>query len=330
MAGVQSLARPKVRRFRILPEGKMERREALWFWVFIAPWAFGFLVFTLGPIIASAYLSLTKYTLGTTPTFTGVTNYVNLANDRIFWKSIQVTAYYTLLAVPLGLIASLVLAVLLNQKLPFVGVFRTLYYLPSLLGASVAVVLLFQWLLNSQFGIVNYVIRALLGPNGTIPLGVVPPKWLQDPNWTVPSLVLMSLWGFGGSMLIYLSALQGVPSHLYEAATIDGASRFRQFFSITLPMISGVILFTFITGVIGSFQTFTAAYIISGNGSGSPAYSLMFYVLYLFNNAFRTYRMGTAAAQAWILFIIVLILTVLMFRVSRRFVYYESDEEGGI
>jgi multiple sugar transport system permease protein len=302
----------------------------MWFWLFIAPWVFGFVVFTLGPIIASAYLSVTKYTLGSTPSFTGLTNYVNLANDRIFLKSIQVTAYYTFLAVPLGIIASLLLAVLLNQKLPFVGVFRTLFYLPSLLGASVAVVLLFQWLLNSQFGIVNYVIRSLFGPNGTIPLGVVPPKWLQDPNWTVPSLVLMSLWGFGGSMLIYLSALQGVPSHLYEAATIDGASRFRQFFSITLPMISGVVLFTFITGVIGSFQTFTAAYIISGNGSGSPAYSLMFYVLYLFNNAFRTYRMGTAAAQAWILFIIVLILTVLMFRVSRRFVYYESDEEGGI
>jgi multiple sugar transport system permease protein len=330
MAGAQSLTRPKVRRFRILPEGKLERREAMWFWLFIAPWAFGFLVFTLGPIIASAYLSVTKYTLGSTPSFTGLTNYVNLANDRIFLKSIQVTAYYTFLAVPLGIVASLLLAVLLNQKLPFVGVFRTLYYLPSLLGASVAVVLLFQWLLNSQFGIVNYVIRSLLGPNGTIPLGVVPPKWLQDPNWTVPSLVLMSLWGFGGSMLIYLSALQGVPTHLYEAATIDGASRFRQFFSITLPMISGVILFTCITGVIGSFQTFTAAYIISGNGSGSPAYSLMFYVLYLFNNAFRTYRMGTAAAQAWILFIIVLVLTVLMFRVSRRFVYYESDEEGGI
>ena len=330
MATAQTLPKPKVRRWSLLGEGKIERREALWFWLFISPWAFGFIVFTLGPIVASAYLSLTRYTLGTTPVFTGFTNYVNLASDRIFLKSIQVTAYYTILAVPLGIAASLLLAVLLNQKLPFVGVFRTLYYLPSLLGASVAVVLLFQWLLNSQFGIVNYAIRSLLGPNGTIPLGVVPPKWLQDPDWTVPSLVLMSLWGFGGSMLIYLSALQGVPTHLYEAATIDGASRFRQFFSITLPMISGVILFTFITGVIGSFQTFTAAYIISGNGSGSPAYSLMFYVLYLFNNAFRTYRMGTAAAQAWILFIIVLILTLLMFRVSRRFVYYESDDEGMI
>jgi multiple sugar transport system permease protein len=327
MAAAQTLGRPKARRFRILPEGKLERREAIWFWIFIAPWVFGFIVFTLGPIIASAYLSLTRYNMASSPNFIGFTNYVNLFNDRIFWKSLQVTVYYTALALPLGICLSLLLAVLLNQKIPFVGVFRTLFYLPSLLGASVAVVLLFQWLLNSQFGIVNQVIRSLFGPTGTIPLGITGPKWFQDPSWTIPSLVLMSLWGFGGSMLVYLSALQGVPTHLYEAATIDGAGRIRQFFTITLPMISGVILFTFITGVIGSFQVFTQAYIIS-NGSGSPAYSLMFYVLYLFNNAFRTYRMGTAAAQAWILFLIVLVLTLVLFRVSRRFVYYESDEEG--
>ncbi|HEU5102067.1 MAG TPA: sugar ABC transporter permease [Roseiflexaceae bacterium] len=327
MAAARSLPRQKARRFSILPEGKMERREAIWFWFFISPWVLGFVIFTLGPIVASAYLSLTRYNLASSPVFIGFTNYANLFNDRIFWKSLQVTAYYSALALPLGICLSLLLAVLLNQKIPFVGVFRTLFYLPSLLGASVAVVLLFQWLLNSQFGIVNQVIRGLVGPNGMIPLGITGPKWFQDPNWTVPSLVLMSLWGFGGSMLVYLSALQGVPTQLYEAATIDGAGRIRQFFTITLPMISGVILFTFITGVIGSFQVFTQAYIIS-NGSGSPAYSLMFYVLYLFNNAFRTYRMGTAAAQAWILFLIVLVLTLLLFRVSRRFVYYESDEEG--
>jgi multiple sugar transport system permease protein len=324
----QTLSKPKARRFRILPESKLERKEALWFWLFISPWAIGFLVFTFGPIVASAYLSLTRYNLSSSPVWVGFDNYQTLFGDRIFWKSLQVTAYYTVLAVPLGIVLSLALAVLLNQKIPFVGLFRTLYYLPSLLGTSVAVVLLFQWLLNSQFGIVNYVIRSLIGPNGSIPLGVVPPKWLQDPNWTVPSVVVMGLWGFGGGMLVYLSALQGVPTHLYEAATIDGAGRIRQFFNITLPMISGVILFTFVTGVIGSFQVFTQAYILSGNGSGSPAYSLMFYVLYLFNNAFRTYRMGTAAAQAWILFLVVLVLTLLLFRLSRRFVYYESDEEG--
>jgi multiple sugar transport system permease protein len=329
MAAAGTLPKPRARRFGILPEGRLERKQALWFWFFISPWAIGFLLFTLGPIVASGYLSLTRYNLSSAPVFIGFDNYANLFGDRIFWKSLQVTAYYTLLAVPLGICLSLALAVLLNQKIPFVGVYRTLYYLPSLLGTSVAVVLLFQWLFNSQFGIVNFLIRSLLGPKGVIPLGIVGPKWFESPSWTVPTLVIMSLWGFGGSMLVYLSALQGVPTHLYEAATIDGAGRIRQFFHITVPMISPVILFTFITGVIGSFQVFTPAYIVS-NGSGAPAYSLMFYVLYLFNNAFRTYRMGTANAQAWILFVVVLLLTFLFFRASRRFVYYESDEEGFI
>src|SRR5690349_7906515 len=255
---------------RILPAGKLERSEALWFWLFISPWVFGFIVFTIYPIIASAYLSLTQYVPGKTPVFIGLQNYVTLYNDRIFWKSLQVTAYYSLLAVPLGIIASLLLAVLLNQKVPFQGLFRTLYYLPSLLAGSVATALLFSWLLNPQFGILNYVIRSLVGPTGLIPLGIVGPRWLQDPNWVVPSYSMLSLWGFGGSMLIYLSALQSVPTHLYEAATIDGASRFQQFFKITLPMISPVILFTLITGIIGSFQVFTPAYVIStGIGAGA-------------------------------------------------------------
>ena len=260
-------------RFRILPAGKIERREALWFWFFISPWVFGFIVFTIYPIVASAYLSLTNYVPGKSPIFIGFQNYVALYNDRIFWKSLGVTAYYSFLAVPIGIMLSLVLAVLLNQKIPFMGIFRTLYYLPSLLAGSVATALLFSWLLNPQYGILNYVIRALVGPQGLIPLGIVGPRWLQDPNWVVPSYAMLSLWGFGASMLIYLSALQGVPTHLYEAATIDGASRFQQFFKITLPMISPVILFTFITGIIGSFNVFTPAYVISsgiGAGSGTP------------------------------------------------------------
>src|SRR5262245_4286873 len=323
-------------RFRILPAGKIERREALWFWFFISPWVFGFIVFTLYPIVASAYLSLTNYVPGKSPIFIGFQNYVSLYNDRIFWKSLGVTAYYSFLAVPVGIVLSLVLAVLLNQKIPFMGIFRTLYYLPSLLAGSVATALLFSWLLNPQYGILNYVIRALVGPQGLIPLGIVGPRWLQDPNWVVPSYAMLSLWGFGASMLIYLSALQGVPTHLYEAATIDGASRVQQFFKITLPMISPVILFTFITGIIGSFNVFTPAYVISsgiGAGSGtpgSPAYAAMFYVLYLFVNTFQRYRVGLGAAQAWILFLVILGLTLLMFRASRQFVYYESEEEGFI
>src|SRR5262245_45722395 len=333
----QAQAVPKrASRFRILPAGKIERREALWFWFFIAPWAFGFLVFTAGPILASAYLSLTNYSPGKSPEFVGFQNYVTLYNDRIFWKSLGVTAYYSFLAVPLGIIASLLLAVLLNQKIPFMGVFRTLYYLPSLLAGSVAVVLLFSWLLNPQFGIINFAIRTLVGPQGLIPLGIVGPRWLQDPYWVIPSYTMLALWGFGGGMLVYLSALQGVPTHLYEAATIDGATRFQQFFKITIPMISPVILFTLITGIIASFQVFAEAYVLSsasGSGGqtlGAPAYASMFYVLYLFVNGFQRYRFGLAAAQAWILFLVILGLTLLMFRVSRRFVYYETDEEGMI
>jgi multiple sugar transport system permease protein len=313
----------------LLPSNKLARREAIWFWVFISPWVIGFLVFTLYPILASAYYSLTVYNISSPPRWTGFDNYVSLWKDRVFWKSLQVTSYFTLLSVPLGIVLGIALAVLLNQKVPGVGVFRTLYYLPSLMAGSVAVALLFSWLLNPQFGVINLFIRNLVGTNGLIPLGWNGPRWLQDPNWVIPAYTMMSLWGFGSTMLIYLSALQGVPTALYEAAEIDGANRIQRFFRVTIPMISPVILFTFITGVIGAFQQFTQAYVIS-NGDGSPAYASMFYNLYLFLNAFRRYRLGMASAQAWILMVIVLLLTVAMFWVSRRYVYYESDEEGGI
>ena len=331
---VTTLSREKPKRgalFGLIPAGRIERREALWFWFFISPWALGFLLWTMYPIVMSAYYSLTIYTLGKEPVWAGFTNYATLWGDRVFWKSLQVTTYYTLLSVPLGIAFGLLLAVLLNQKVPALGVFRTLYYLPALLTGSVAVALLFSWLLNPQFGIINSVIRSMVGPDGIIPLGLTGPRWLQDENWVIPSYTLLALWGFGGGMLIYLSALQGVPTALYEAAEIDGAGRIQQFFNVTIPMISPVLLFTFITGTIAAMQVFTPAYVISGgNNLGAPNYASMFYNLYLFLNAFRRYRMGTASAQAWILMIIVLLLTLAMLWASRRYVYYESDEEGAI
>ncbi len=317
--------------FGLIPAGNIERREALWFWIFISPWVIGFLVFTIYPIVMTAYYSMTKYDFRNDPVWLGLGNYANLFGDRVFWKSLQVTGYYTLLSVPVGIVFGMLLAVLLNQKVPWLGMFRTLFYLPALLSGSVAVALLFSWLLNPQFGIINSIISSLVGDRGIIPLGLSGPRWLQDPNWVVPSYTLMSLWGFGGSMLIFLSALQGVPTSLYEAAEIDGAGRIQQFFNVTIPMISPVILFTTITGVIGAMQVFTAAYVISGaTNLGAPAYASMFYNLYLFLNAFRRYRMGVASAQAWILMIIILILTLLMFWASRRYVYYEADEEGAL
>jgi multiple sugar transport system permease protein len=318
-------------RFRFIPKGKLARSEALWFWFFISPWVIGFLIFTLYPIVASFYFSLTSYNISSDPVFIGLKNYSDLFGDRVFWKSIQVTAYYSLLSVPTGIALGLLLAVLLNQKVPFLGFFRTIYYLPSLLAGSVAVAVLFQWIMNPQFGIINLMIRSFVGPDGLIPLGITGPRWLQDEDWVMPSYALMALWAFGATMLIYLSALQGVPTALYEAAEIDGATRIQQFFNVTIPMISPVILFTAITGIIGSFQQFTAAYVISsGTSIGSPNYASMFYNLYLFVNAFRRYRLGTASAQAWILLVIILLLTMLMFWASRRYVHYESDEEGSI
>jgi multiple sugar transport system permease protein len=307
----------------ILPRSKLARKEALWFWIFIAPWIIGFTFFRGVPIVASLLLSFTKYNVAKPPVWIGLENYFDLFGDKVFYKSLQVSASYTFLSVPLGLLFSLMLAILLNQKVPFLGLFRTLYYLPSLIAGSVAVALLFQLLLNPAFGVVNYAIAWLLGTNGIIPLGIKGPGWFFEPKWVVPSFVLLSLWGFGGPMLIYLAGLQGVPTSLYEAAKIDGAGAWQRFWNVTLPMISPVILFTFITGIIGSFQIFTPAYIIS-EGAGGPAYASMFYVLYLYLNAFRRYRFGYASAQAWILFIVILILTILAFRASRQAVYYES------
>ncbi|MFN8488522.1 MAG: sugar ABC transporter permease [Caldilineaceae bacterium] len=305
------------------PKGRIARNEAKWFYIFIGPWIIGFIFFTAGPVIGSLLLSFTKFNVAEPPQWVGLGNYSQLFADRIFFKSLQVTSYYTLLAVPLGIVTSLLIAVLLNQNVPFLGVYRTIFYIPALIAGGVAMALLFQWILNPQFGLVNYFISVIVGPNGIIPLGIVGPRWLIDQNWVIPSLVLMSVWGFGGTMLIYLAGLQGVPTTLYEAATIDGANSWQKFRYITVPMLSPVILFTTITGVIGSFQVFTPAYIVSG-GNGSPNYASMFYVLYLYLNAFQRYRFGLAAAQAWILFLIIMLLTYFLLRTSRRLVYYES------
>lgn len=315
----------------ILPREKLARREASWFWFFIAPWVLGFLLFRGLPIIASMVLSFTNFSNSSVrPTeFIGLENYFKLFDDKIFYKSLQVSFLYTLFSVPLGLVFSLGLAMLLNQKVPFLGFFRTAYYLPTLIGGSVAAAFLFQLMLNPTFGVVNYFIARMVGPNGLIPLGIQGPGWFFDPKWVMPSFVLLSLWGFGGPMLIYLAGLQGVPTQLYEAARIDGANAWQRFRNVTLPMISPVILFNFITGIIGSFQIFTPAYVIS-NGAGGPAYASMFYVLYLYLNAFRRYRFGYASAQAWLLFIVILVLTVLALRATREAVYYETpgDEKA--
>jgi multiple sugar transport system permease protein len=298
---------------RIWPKSKLARREALAFYAFVSPWLIGFLVFTLYPMIASAYYSLTVYNV-VEMRYVGLQNFRELVADDKFYWSLWVTAKFTLVGVPLGIAAALAVAVLLNQKVPFLSFWRTLYYLPSVIS-GVAVALLWRWVFNPEFGLMNFFLLRLFGIEG--------PRWFYSEQWVVPSYWIMGLWGIGGAMVIYLAGLQGVPTALYEAAEIDGASSWRRFWNITIPLISPVILFTLITNLIGALQTFTQVYVIS-NGLGGPNNASLLYVLYLFLNGFRWFRLGYASALAWVLFFIIVALTLLMLKASRNLVYYES------
>jgi len=295
----------------------MSRREAAWAYFFISPWIIGFIAFTAGPMLASLYFSFTEYNVVDSPQWVGLANYLNLFKDSLFWKSLQVTVYYASLALPLGLLFGFFLAVLLNQKVPGVNVWRTIYYLPSVI-AGVAVTLLWIRIFNPRIGLLNPMLAKF---------GVKGPGWLQDPHWAVPSLVIMSLWGVGGTMIIYLAGLQGVPTALYDAAKVDGANLWQRFRHVTLPMVTPVIFYNLVMGMIVAFQYFTAAYVASG-GEGGPARATLFYNLYLYQNAFRYFHMGYASTMAWILLLVVLILTLLVFRSSQAWVYYEGELKG--
>ena len=287
------------------------RREAIVGYLMLSPWIIGFLVFTLGPMIASLYFSFCDYKVIKPPQFIGLANYQRMFTDDLFYKSLRVTTTYTVASVPLGIVTALLVAVLLNQQIWGVRVFRTIFYLPSVIS-GVAVSLVFVWLFNHRFGILNFII-GLFGVRG--------PDWLGRPAWALWAFVLMSLWGVGGNMVILLAGLQGVPVSLHEAAQIDGASAWTRFWRITLPMISPAILFITIMSVIGSFQVFTQAYIMTGGG---PANATLFYLLYLYRNAFSWFEMGYASALAWVLFLVVLVCTLITMRGSQRLVHYEG------
>jgi len=291
------------------------RKEGLWFYIFISPWIVGFLIFLAGPIITSAYLSLTTYDVTSPPSFLGLQNYSDLLSDDLFWLSLKITTIYSFVSVPLGMAVALGVALMLNQKIPFVRVFRTIYYLPSVIS-GVSVTLLWLWIFNPDFGVLNGLLSQLFHIKG--------PRWVFSEQWVLPSFIIMSLWTTGGSMVLYLAGLQGVPTELYEAASLDGAGAWRRFWNVTLPMISPVILFTLITGIITSFQTFTQVQIMT---QGGPHYGSLFYVFYLWQNAFggSATDMGYASAMAWILFVLVLILTLLALRSARIWVYYEGE-----
>jgi multiple sugar transport system permease protein len=284
---------------------------------FIAPWLIGFFVFTAWPMVYSLYLSFTSYDVLNPPRWIGLENYQKLFADPKFSASLWNSFIYTALHVPLATIVALALALLLNRAGKAAGFFRTAFYVPSV-TPSVAVGILWLWLLNPRIGLVNRAL-GLFGASG--------PGWTTDPNWIKPGIIIMSLWSVGSTVIIYLAALRNVPNDLYEVSSLDGAGPWQQFWKITLPLISGSIFFTVIVNTIGSIQIFTEVYtMFFGNmQSGAGSEAALFYVIYLFRQAFEFLHMGYASALAWILFVIILILTLIQLRLSKRWVYYEGE-----
>ena len=281
--------------------------------MFIAPWLVGFVCLTLGPVVFSFLMSLTSWDMINAPKWVGAGNYASIFSDDFrFRQALKVTAVYAAFAVPLGLICSLALAMLLNLNLKGMRVFRSIFYIPAILP-GVAVAMVWQVVFRPQGGVFNTIL-------GWVHVAPVP--WLTTPEWALPSFVIMSLWGVGGGMIIYLAGLQSVPTQLYEAAEIDGAGSWKKFRHVTLPMISPTIFFNLMMGVIGSFQVFTSSFVMT---QGGPAYATLFYVLYLYQKAFKYLQMGYACALAWILFAVILALTLVIFRTSARWVYYEAE-----
>lgn len=282
--------------------------------LFISPWLVGFLWLELYPIVAAAYFSLTSYTIVAPPRFVGLDNYAQLLlHDPLFPKALFNTVYYAALSIPLNIALGVAIALLLNLRVRGRSFYRAVYYLPTIVPA-VASTMLWAWLLNPQYGVVNSLLDLAHIPG---------PGWFADPNWSKPALVLMGIWGVGGSMVIYLAGLQDIPQHLYEAAAIDGAGSVRRTWHITLPLLTPTIFFNLVMGLIGTFQYFTSAFVLTG-GQGGPLDSTLFYALYLYRNAFGYFKMGYASAMAWILFVLIVVLTFLVFRSSGRWVFYQG------
>ncbi|MBS6758823.1 ABC transporter permease subunit [Hungatella hathewayi] len=296
---------------------KRESREARAGWLFISPWLIGFLCLTGGPLLFSLYASFTNYNMTSRMDFIGLSNYIRMfTKDPVFWKSLGNTLYYVALAVPSSCICAIFLATLLNQKVKGTPLFRMLFYLPTVLS-GVAVYQLWMQLLAPQSGLINSVLRLV---------GIEGPSWLSDPAWTKPSLVMMRVWALGTSMLLYLSSMNSVSKDLYEAADIDGASFLQKFRKITLPQISPIIFFDIITNMTGAFQVFQEALVMSKNGKGDPAGSLLFYNLHIYQEAFTHYDMGYASAMAWFLLLIVMTITVINLVASKYWVHTEEGE----
>jgi multiple sugar transport system permease protein len=294
-------------------KSKTEKRDTFAFFAFASPWIFGFIFLTVLPMLISLVISFTKWDILTPPKWIGLGNYQGMLTDPLFFKSLQVTFTYTIFVVPLHVVVSIFVALLLNNKIKGMNLYRTIYYMPAVVS-GVVVAIVWLWMFNPEFGVFNNLLEKI---------GIEGPKWVFDENWALPSLVIMSLWNVGGSIVIYLAALQNVSTELYEAAQIDGAGWWSQFFNITLPGISPVLLFTVMTGIIGALQTFTPAFIMT---NGGPNYATTFYAFYIYNNAFKFHKMGMASAQAWVMFILVFLITLVAIRIVGKYTYYEAKE----
>jgi len=289
---------------------QLRRKEELTAYLFLLPWIIGFVVFTAGPIIASIYLSLTSYDLFSSPKFVGLSNFKEMFfKDKLFWHSLKVTTIYSVVSVPLNIAIGYTLALLLNQKIKGLAWFRTIYYMPAVVS-GVSVAILFQWIFNPELGLVNAILSKF---------GIQGPRWFASVQWALPTFIIMSLWSVGGGIVIYLAGFQGIPTELYESAELDGAGGLEKLRYITIPLTTPVIFLQLIMGIIGSFQVFTQAYVIT---AGGPANATLFYVLYLYQNGWQFFRMGYASALAWVLFAIIVTLTLVIFRTSGRWVYY--------
>jgi multiple sugar transport system permease protein len=293
----------------------LERRKLLSGLAFTSPWLLGLSVFLIYPLLAALYYSLCDYSVLLPPVFVGLDNYIELFQDQLFWKSLWNTTFFALGSVGLGCFMALTLAILLNSKVKGLAFYRTVFFLPSLMPI-VAVSLLWFIMYAGQGGIINTLLAKI---------GITGPAWLQDPHWAKIALIFMAVWGAGNSMVIFLAGLQDVPTSLYEASIIDGANWLQRLVNVTIPMISPVIYFNVIMGIIGGFQAFAQSLIITGttNGFGAPEQSTLFYVLQLYGVGFLDMRMGYASAMAWVLFIIILGLTYLATQLSKRWVTYD-------
>jgi multiple sugar transport system permease protein len=315
VASVEAKVQPVVAETAVAVRGSrlsLRHKEALAGYIFILPAVLGFILWTAGPMLYSLWLSFHSWNLVQPPKWVGLGNFREMWNDRIFWASVRATLTYAAILVPLFQLLSFAMAMLLNLKIPGISFFRSAFYLPVVIPVAAAS-FLWGFIFNSEFGLLNYVLRQL---------GIDKILWFQEPRYAMAAMVIMSLWLFGGTMVIYLAALQGVPEHLYEAASLDGANALRRLFVVTIPMMSPVIFFNFVLGVIGALQIFTQSYIIT---DGGPQNSTRFYSLMIYERGFRDFQMGYASALAWVLYLFIMALSLLIFRSLGRMVYYEEE-----